>query len=98
MEEHATRPEAPHLKLRLRDFNLGHYPDTKEPPWGIHETAWGYPAIAEALARADEIAPGEEKFICNAEANFGDRVVPVKISIWKNPDDPALLYVRATPL
>jgi len=97
MESKKTYEEKPLLR-RLKDFNLGHCPDTKEPPRGVNETAWGYPAIKDAVACANELVPGKEKFVCNAEADFGNQIVPVTITMVKRPDNPQVIYARANPM
>lgn len=99
MEDEKKHEKESVLKLRLTDFNFGHYPDLKDPPWGLNEMTWGkYPTIGEAVAQVDELVPGQEEFICNAEANFGDRVVEVRVTILKDLNNHELFYVRAHPV
>jgi hypothetical protein len=80
-----TRETGPvDLRLNWFDLRAGHWPDSKDPPWGLNtfgSLKSQHPEIEEALGAADkELKPGEERLVFAGKVQFPDgRVEEVEI-------------------
>jgi hypothetical protein len=87
-KEFVPEVESNRLKLDWFDLRAGHWPDSKDPPWGLNITVTiknKWPDIIKVLEKiSEEMSLGEERVFWSGEIEFPDgRMEYVEIKLWK---------------
>lgn len=86
--------EAP-ISLNMMDFNFGHYPDTKDPPWILNEI-WmekNKALCEEARAIAEQMKAGEERPLFGAVYEG----LQIEVRVFRPEQKNTGFYLRAFP-
>jgi hypothetical protein len=88
------------LSLSSMDFKAGHWPGTKDAPWGLNEIfLMNHPEIYEAAKKLfATLKPDEEKPLMEAEMKMPDEkmeTVDIKVGHWAYR--PGIMYVNVYP-